>query len=133
VLSYVNRLTATLPMTDHRFLTTDRMVERTQFGNDVEITVNYGAADYVAGDAVLPQFGLLVKSPSLVAFRARKFGRVDYEDPPLFVLRSLDGQALEASRKVGVFHGFGGRRLDFHGRVVEVREGEQMLVNGDGH
>ena len=128
VLSYLNRVTATLPMTDHRFLTPDRMVERTRFGDDVEITVNYGAADYAAGDAVLPQFGFLVKSPSLIAFRARKYGRVDYEDPPLFVLRSLDGQPLAVSRQVAVYHGFGDRRLDFQGRVVEIRGSEQVLA-----
>jgi len=63
---------ATLPMTDHRFLTPDRIVEWTRFGDDVEITVNYGAADGAAGDAVLPQFRFLVNSPSLVAFRVRK-------------------------------------------------------------
>jgi len=123
---------ATLPMTDHRFLTPDRIVEWTRFGDDVEITVNYGAADGAAGDAVLPQFRFLVNSPSLVAFRVRKCSRVDYEDPMLFVLRSLDGQPLVASRQVAVHQGFGNRRLDFQGRVVEVRESEQVLAAGEG-
>jgi hypothetical protein len=123
---------ATLPMTDHRFLTPDRIVEWTRFGDDVEITVNYGAADGAAGDAVLPQFRFLVNSPSLFAFRVRKCSRVDYEDPMLFVLRSLDGQPLVASRQVAVHQGFGNRRLDFQGRVVEVRESEQVLAAGEG-
>jgi hypothetical protein len=123
---------ATLPMTDHRFLTPDRIVEWTRCGDDVEITVNHGAADCAAGDAVLPQFGFLVNSPSLIAFRARKYSLVDYEDPTLFVLRALDGQPLVASRPVTVHHGFGNRRLDFQGRVVEVRESEQVLAAGEG-
>lgn len=123
---------ATLPMTDHRFLTPDRIVEWTRFGDDVEITVNYGAADGAAGDAVLPQFRFLVNSPSLFAFRVRKCSRVDYEDPMLLVLRSLDGQPLVASRQVAVHQGFGNRRLDFQGRVVEVRESEQVLAAGEG-
>ena len=120
VLSHVNRLTATLPMTDHRFLTPDRLVERTRFGDDVEITVNYGAADYAAGDAVLPQYGFLVKSPSLVAFRARKYGRIDYQDPPLFVLRSLDDRPIDASQRIHIYHGFGDSRLELQGKTVEV-------------
>ena len=123
---------ATLPMTDHRFLTPDRIVEWTRFGDDVEITVNYGAADGAAGDAVLPQFRFLVNSPSLFAFRVRKCSRVDYEDPMLLVLRSLDGQPLVASRQVAVHQGFGNRRHDFQGRVVEVRESEQVLAAGEG-
>jgi hypothetical protein len=115
-------------MTDHRFLTPDRIVEWTRFGDEVEITVNYGASDCAAGDAVLPQSGFLVNSPSLVAFRARKYSRVNHEDPTLFVLRSLDRQPLVASRQVTVHQGFGDRRLDFQARVVEVRESEQVLA-----
>ena len=41
VLSPLNRLTALMPMTDHRFLTANRKAECTRFGKDVDITVNY--------------------------------------------------------------------------------------------
>ena len=33
-------------MTDHRFVTPDRQVETTRFGDDVNITVNYGDAGF---------------------------------------------------------------------------------------
>jgi hypothetical protein len=125
VLSHVNRVTAMLPMTGHRFLTADRMVESTRFGSDVEITVNYGAADYATGNAVLPKYGFLVQSPSMLAFHARKFGRVEYSDPPLIVLRSLDGQPLATSKRIHAYRGFGGRQVDFLGRIVEI-EGDSF-------
>jgi hypothetical protein len=63
-------------MANHRFSTPSRIVEWMSLGDDVEITVHYGAADHAADDAVLPQFGSLIKSPSLAVSRARKHGRV---------------------------------------------------------
>ena len=38
VLSPLNRLTALMPMTDHRFLSANRKAESTRFGKDVDIT-----------------------------------------------------------------------------------------------
>lgn len=127
VLSPLNRLTATLPMTNHRFLTPDRSVEQTVFADSVEITVNYGADNFVMEETVLPRYGFLIKSPTLVAFYASKYGRVSYSDPALFVLRSLDGQPLSTSGKVAAYHGFGNKRLDLRGEIVEVKESSSVF------
>jgi hypothetical protein len=127
VLSPLSRITAGLPMTGHRFETADRSVESTTFGNEVEITVNYGQGDFSTGDAVLPQWGFLVRSPRLVAFYARRYGRISYEEPVLFVIRPLDGRALGDSDSVSVFHPFGDPRLDFRGRIAEIRGVQQVV------
>ena len=120
VLSPLNRLTALLPMTDHRFVTPDRRVESTRFGGDVSITVNYGAADFEAGGALLPQYGFVIESPLLVAFYARSYRGMQYVEPAMFVLRSLDGQPLASSHRVRIYHGFGDRRLEWKGKIIEV-------------
>lgn len=124
VLSPLHRMTALLPMTDHRFLTPDRTVERTRFGTGIEVTVNYGAADYTAANAVLPQYGFLIESPTFTAFCARRYRGVTYSEPTLIVMRSLDGAALGSSRHIRFYHGFGGRRVDVYGRIVEVETEE---------
>ncbi len=87
VLSAVNRETALLPMTDHRFVTADRSVERTRFGTDVEITVNYGPEAYEMGGVVLPRYGFVVKSPRMEAFCATRYDGVSYTEPTLMVRR----------------------------------------------
>ncbi len=107
VLAPLNRLTALLPMTDHQFLTPDRMVERTRFGDDVRITVNYGAGDFDAGKVVLPQYGFVVESPRLLAFHARRCLGVTYKEPPLVVFESGDNQPLRTSKQVRTYHAFG--------------------------
>jgi hypothetical protein len=126
VLSPLCRVTALLPMTAHRFMTPDRKVESTGFGDGIHITVNYGQADYAAPNAVLPQWGFLIEGPSLVAFYARTYGGVQYAEPALFVIRSLDGKPLASSRQVRIYHGFGDARLKFRGRLLNV-ETERVL------
>jgi hypothetical protein len=118
VLSPLNRLTALLPMTGHEFLTADRRVERTRFGDDVRITVNYGPADYDTGEAVLPSFGFLVESPSLVALHARRYRELSFREPPLYVLRSGDQEPLLVSRDIRSYHG-GGDAVSA-GRILNV-------------
>ena len=120
MLSPLGRDTALLPMTDHRFVTADRKVESTRFGNDTNITVNYGEADYATPHAVLPQWGFLIESPALVAFYARSYGGRQYAEPALFVIRSLDGKPLATSHQVRIYHGFGDTRVEFRGQSLEV-------------
>jgi hypothetical protein len=120
VLSPLNRVTALLPMTDHRFLTSDRQVENTRFGEEVTITVNYGSQDFKAGGTVLPQYGFIIESPTLVAFHARSYRGAIYAQPSLFVLRSLDAAPLTSSRQVRIYRGFGDRRLEWKGKTIEV-------------
>jgi hypothetical protein len=107
-------------MTGHRFVTPDRKVESTRFGADIHITVNYGQADYATPQAVLPQWGFLIEGPALVAFYARSYGGLQYAEPALFVIRSLDGKPLASSRQVRIYHGFGDSRVEFRGKTLEV-------------
>ena len=120
VLSPLHRVTALMPMTDHRFLTADRSVEQTRFGDSVEITVNYGAQDYETARATLPRWGFLVESPTLIAFHARRYGRLRYREPSLFVVRSEDGKPLNSSGRVRIYRGFGDGTIEFRGRRAEV-------------
>ena len=127
VLSPLGRVTALLPMTEHRFVTRDRQVEATRFGADVEITVNYGPSDYSAAHAVLPQYGFLIESPTLVAFYARSYRSMRYSEPTLAVLRSLDGRPLDSSRRLRIYRGFGDRRIEWQGQPVET-ETERVVT-----
>jgi len=120
VLSPLCRDTALLPMTDHHFATADRKVENTQFGSGVHITVHYGAEDYATPHALLPEWGFLIESPRLVAFYARSYGGLRYDEPAMFAIRSLDGKPLAASGRVRIYHGFGDPQVEFRGKTVEV-------------
>jgi hypothetical protein len=92
VLSPLNRIAGVLPMTDHRYLTLDRKVETARFGSDVQVTVNYGDAEYSMTTAVLPQYGFLIESPKLVAFYAAGYRGVKYSEATLYVTHTLDGK-----------------------------------------
>ena len=119
VLSPLNELTAQMPMTQHQFLTPDRKVERTIFGQGadaVRVLVNGSSTNYVCGSKlggrlVLPSFGFLVESPTFVAFHALNWNGVRYDAPVLFTLRSLDNQPLPRSHQVRVFHAFGDEHI----------------------
>ncbi len=128
VLSPLGRETGLSPMIDHRFLTPDRKVESTRFANGASITVNYGESDFSTPRGVLPRYGFLIESPGLVAFHARSHGSVKYPQPALFVIRSLDGKPLASSAKVRIYHGFGGKRVEFRGQVLEV-ETEKIVTS----
>lgn len=114
ILSPLNELTARSQMSQHEFLTPDRKVQRTVFGQGataVEVVVNMStnAFEYPqkSGVVVLPPYGFLVQSPTFVAFHALSWGGVRYDAPAMFTLRSLDKHPLNRSRKVRVFHAFG--------------------------
>jgi hypothetical protein len=119
ILSPLHASTARVPLSAHAFLTPDRKVQRSVFGEGegaTEVVVNAGAADWrhasrTGGEAVLPPFGFLVESPNFVAFHARAWDGMKYEDPPLFTLTSLDGQPLGKSKRVRIYHGFGDDRV----------------------
>jgi hypothetical protein len=121
VLSPLNLLTALMPMTDHRFLTANRKAERTRFGQDVEITVNYDTADLVLKNAVLPQYGFLIESPTLVAFHARGYGAMKFTQPTMLVIRSTDGRPLKSSRNIQMYSAFGYRPVKWNGWTVTIK------------
>jgi len=127
VLSPLNRVTGLLPMTDHRFLTADRLVESTRFGDDVHITVNYGQADYKTPAAVLPPHGFVIESPTLVACHALSLRDQKFAEPTFLVVRSLDDRPLAASGRVRFFRGFGDRQLRWDGKTVDV-EAERIVT-----
>ncbi|MDP6520737.1 MAG: DUF5696 domain-containing protein, partial [Planctomycetota bacterium] len=119
ILGPLHRLVVGTPMTDHRYLTLDRSVERTRFGA-VNITVNRGATPYSIDGTTLPPFGFLVTSPTFIAFHATEFGGLAYPGGALFTLRSLDDQPLTTSKRLRVYHGFGPTEVRLPERVVTV-------------
>jgi hypothetical protein len=119
ILSPLNELTARMPMTGHRFLTPDRTVQQTTFGEGpraVSVLVNLGTNSYtleskLGGHVELPAYGFLAESPSFIAFHALTWNGLRYESPALFSLRSLDDQPLSRTKKLRVFHAFGPEQL----------------------
>lgn len=128
ILSPLNELTARLPMTGHSFLSPDRKVQRTAFGDgpdQVSVTVNMGNAEYdcdsrLGGKLRLPALGFLVESPQFVSFYSLNWDGLEYASPPLFTLRSFDDRPLSSSRKIRIFHGFGDDKVHFGAGTVSV-------------
>lgn len=52
--SPLHRLTATMPMTAFRYLTPDRAVQKSVFGDRIAITVNFGDQSYTAPTGTIP-------------------------------------------------------------------------------
>jgi hypothetical protein len=132
ILSPLNELTSQLPMTQHQFLTPDRTVRRSVFGEGstaVEVVVNMGAANYRQrtksfGEVLLPPNGFVIEASTFAAFHALSWNGLTYDSAPLFTLRSLDGKPINDSKRVHVFHGFGDSRLKLGNQVQSVpREG----------
>ncbi|HLH54202.1 MAG TPA: DUF5696 domain-containing protein [Verrucomicrobiae bacterium] len=132
VLSPLNELTAKLPMTSHQFITPDRKIQRTTFGEgtaQVNVTVNLSDAECLCpcrfgGQLRLPPLGFLAEGPAFVAFYSLNWGGREFDEPALFTMRSTDGKSLSASRKIRVFHAFGDDKLRLGSNVVSVqREG----------
>jgi hypothetical protein len=127
ILGPLNRLSAQLRMTDYQRLTPDGRVRRSVFGDgQIEVVANLGERDFAYrcprwGELILPPHGFLAAAPTFLAFHARTFQGLRYEDPPLFVLQSADEQPLERAARVRIYHGFGDPRLRWGGEVVEVK------------
>jgi hypothetical protein len=134
ILSPLNELTARMPMTAHQFLTPDRKVQRSVFGqgaDTVVVTVNAGSTNYavrskLGGQVTLCPYGFLVEAPSFAAFHARNWNGVNYDNPPLFALRALDGRPLTKSSAVKVYHGFGDEQLRTGKKVLQVSREEVL-------
>lgn len=132
ILSPLNELTSRVPMSEYQFLTADRRVRRSVFGqgaNATEVVVNLGSTAYrhrskSFGEVLLPPNGFMVESPVFAAFHALSWNGLNYEAAPLFTLRSLDGRSLTRSKQVRVFHGFGDPRVKL-GRTVRIVSREQ--------
>jgi len=129
VLSPLNVLTAEQPLASHEFLTPDRRLQRTRFG-DVTITVAYEKPARI-GDHAVPAYGFVVESPRFVAFCATRYNGVDYATPTLFTARSLDGKPIAQSSQVRVYHGFGEPRLRLAGKEFTVEREAVVSVVGN--
>ncbi len=96
------------PMTDHKFLSDDYLVEFSRFGDDVEVYVNGSDKPFVISEeAVLAPYGFLVKSPAHEAYAVVKLHGQSYPSSFLAVTTSLDGRPLNESGEVEVLVGFG--------------------------
>jgi hypothetical protein len=134
ILSPLHELTAQMQLTRHQFLTPDRKVQRTVFGEgagQVEVIVNAGARNFkhlseTGGAVVLPPYGFLIESASFVAFRALAWNGLSYDAAPLFTLRSMDGKPLNSSSSIRVYHAFGDARVRL-GSVTRTVEKEAVL------
>jgi len=130
ILSPLNEITSQMTMTQHEFLSADRKVQRSVFGEGadaVQVVVNMSGAEYrfvskAAGDVILPPHGFAVESSKFAAFCALRWDGVQYNQPTLFTLRSLDGKPLADSQRVRVFHGFGGKEIKVCGRAQQVEK-----------
>jgi hypothetical protein len=118
VLSPLNAIAAELPLERHEFLTADRLVQRTRFG-ELSISVAYERPARL-GDNAVPAHGFIVESPRYVAFCATRYAGRDYAQPALFTARSLDGRPIAESSQVRIYHGFGDRRVRLAGKDFEV-------------
>ena len=106
-------------MTGHHFLTQDKQVQKTTFGQgreEVSVVVNAGATTYactskLGGEVLLPAYGFLVESPTFVAVHTLKWGGIIYPSPVMFTLRSVAGRPISSGGPMRVFHAFGDESL----------------------
>ena len=132
ILSPLNELTAQMRMTKHEFLTPNRKVERSVFGEGkgaLTVVANRSDGEYVVksrigGEVLLPPYGFLVESPTFVAFHAASWAGKRYDAPVLFTLRSEDGKPLVRPRRVKVYHGFGDSTVGLGGKSHQVARQE---------
>lgn len=140
ILSPLNKLTAEMSLTRFDFLTRDRNVARSVFqgeGKTVIATVNYGVEPYrsvsiMGEDFQIPQYGFVIESGDFVAFNASLYNGVEYPEPVLFTLRSLDGKPVWNSAQVQVFHGFGSPLLKIAGKEYTVERDSVISTAGSG-
>jgi hypothetical protein len=119
ILSPLNELTARMRMTQHRFLTPDRKVQQSTFGEGADavvVVVNGGETPFTCtsrsgGIVELPPYGFIAESRTFVAFHALSYGGLRYSAPAMFTLRSLDNRPLSRSRQVRVYHAFGSDQI----------------------
>jgi hypothetical protein len=119
ILSPLNELTARMRMTQHQFLTPDRKVQQSTFGEGADavlVVVNTGGSAFTytsrsSGKVELPPYGFIAESKTFVAFHALSYGGLRYTAPVMFTLRSLDNRPLSRSRQVRVYHAFGSEQV----------------------
>ncbi len=140
ILSPLHKLTAEMRLARFDFLTRDRNVARSVFqgeGKTVIATVNYGVEPFrsvsiMGEDFQIPQYGFVIESGDFVAFNASLYNGVEYAEPVLFTLRSLDGKPIWNSAQVQVFHGFGSPVMKIAGNEYTVEREGVISTAGSG-
>ena len=125
ILSPFNRRTSLTLMTDYGAMPDAPHVFRSQFAGGAEVYANLSSEEAAIrtprwGETRLPPLGLLAHASDFLAICVRKFGGCEYGEPALFTLTSVDGQPLEKTTKIRVFHGFGPAELRIRGRQFHV-------------
>ncbi len=69
-------------LTHHEVLTPDQLVQRSQFGENVEIAVNFGPAEFNAGDTRVPPFGFVILDSGREATRGQYVSKCVVQTPP---------------------------------------------------
>jgi hypothetical protein len=135
ILGPLNLRTSQALIDRYDFLDTDRLVRRTTFSNGVKTVVN-GSAERVTvasrydGELILPPYGLLVEADDFLAFVAEQWNGRKYAQPVLFTLTALDGQPLERTHRLRVYHGFGESALNWNGQTFDIRR-ERIVERGN--
>jgi len=138
ILSPLNELTARMRMTQHRFLTPDRKVQQSTFGEGADavvVVVNEGREPFTyssrfSGKVELSPYGFVAESRTFVAFHASSYSGLTYSAPVMFTLRSLDNRPLSRSRQVRVYHAFGSDQLRLGKATVAVPTEAVLAVGG---
>jgi hypothetical protein len=99
----------------------------------MSVVVNLGEADFDYHGTVLPQYGLLIESPTFLAFCAKRFNGVDYPEPSLFTIQSLDNLPIPDSHHLRLSHAFGPHQLPLPTtRAVTRTDGCTLVRSGAG-
>jgi len=130
ILSPLNEITAKMVITDFDYLSPDYKITKSVFGeNKVVAVVNRSNKDfnYICKDgstATLPPLGFVIESPEFIAFHAKSWNGINYDNSTIFTIRSLDKKPINKSKKIRVFHGFGDSKIKIGKNIRSVNKEE---------
>ena len=134
VLGPLHRATAYQRLSRLEFVGGGHAVRQAWYGrgeNATKVTVNFGEVEAevsttLGGDVVLPRWGFVVEGPHFAAFYALRWNGQDYDKGALFAVHSADGENLNKTAKVRIFHGFGPASIRWRGKDYKVLR-EQVI------
>ncbi|HLU48874.1 MAG TPA: hypothetical protein VK116_12350, partial [Planctomycetota bacterium] len=127
---YLAQYAAREPLVSFRALDDRGRVLESRFGFDLRVVVNFGPDPFTIEETgmVLPELGFWIQYPFFYAFHALAAEGVEYEEPALFTVRSLEGKLYLRAEKVRIWHGFGPAKIRLGGRDFTVeRETEARI------
>lgn len=130
VTSYVAGFAAREPLVSFRTIDAKGEVFESRFGYDLRIVANFGEEPFAdeATKTVLPQFGFVVFYPFFYAFHAIEADGVEYDEPALFTVRSLEGKLYLRAEKTRIWHGFGPDTIRLGGRDFTVERETEVKI-----